>query len=538
MLGSFFDTAPLGRELTLNLARHVVVGYKLQEPPMVRLLNNAVIHFVPFTENFDITLSQYARNQSICDPSTHEEFADRFLSPENDKKKSLFLNMLQANQFDLALTFSAGNFEIQSPRTDNLNSIYVKSAAKIAESRLRESHDECALNQWRIHQSSTLQKITQFLINSYQLPLYSLSVSCCKMPSQNEIAAIWRQTIHKTLNFLKLTETGVRGSIRNIEQMPLRNSVVKIIDNGLARPVSKNMAYFRFVLPAGQYELQINSTDAGGIQTMPINLMNGQTLDLGNILLEQRNAARHHKMNGQIIGGGEVKTIYGGKIEGHILDERNHPIQGAQITLIDSKDRIANVSDDNGKFELHATPFGTVTLKVDSYGHESATRKIIVNQNQQQLSELIFRLAIDENVMGLPRMAFVLIFGCMGVLFVACCALLITCCSNRRTGKKYYSFSLLPQKPEQRKLFEDDDDVDETELFRTPIKGESLQSEILNCGLFEAKLLINLFSFVFQGKKLQPYYDDDREPIIETDEMDSEEDIILVGNAQKHEYHD
>lgn len=87
-------------------------------------------------------------------------------------------------------------------------------------------------------------------------------------------------------------------------------------------------------------------------------------------------------------------------------------------------------------------------------------------------SGVIFRLAIDENVMGLPRLLFVLIFGCIGVLAVGFCALLITCWSQRKTDKKYYSFSLLSQKAERRKLFEDEDDVDETELFRTPIKGK------------------------------------------------------------------
>lgn len=96
-----------------------------------------------------------------------------------------------------------------------------------------------------------------------------------------------------------------------------------------------------------------------------------------------------------------------------------------------------------------------------------------MNQNQPSTG-LVFRLPIDENVMGLPRMAFVLIFGCIGVLGVACCALTITFCSQRRKDKKYYSFSLLSQKPEQRKLFDDEDDVDETELFRTPIKGTSV----------------------------------------------------------------
>lgn len=96
-----------------------------------------------------------------------------------------------------------------------------------------------------------------------------------------------------------------------------------------------------------------------------------------------------------------------------------------------------------------------------------------MNQSQSS-SDIVFRLAIDESVMGLPRMAFILIFGCIGVLAVGCCALTITCCSQRRKNKKYYSFSLLSQKPEQRKLFEDEDDVDETELFRTPIKSKCL----------------------------------------------------------------
>lgn len=70
-------------------------------------------------------------------------------------------------------------------------------------------------------------------------------------------------------------------------------------------------------------------------------------------------------------------------------------------------------------------------------------------------------------------MAFVLIFGAIGVLAVGCCTFLISCCSQRNKKGMEYSFSLLPQKTEQRKLFEDDDDdIEETELFRSPIRGE------------------------------------------------------------------
>lgn len=39
--------------------------------------------------------------------------------------------------------------------------------------------------------------------------------------------------------------------------------------------------------------------------------------------------------------------------------------------------------------------------------------------------------------------------------------------------------------------------------------------------------------------KLQPYYDDDRDPIMDTDELESEDDIIMVKKPlQQSEYHD
>lgn len=77
----------------------------------------------------------------------------------------------------------------------------------------------------------------------------------------------------------------------------------------------------------------------------------------------------------------------------------------------------------------------------------------------------------DENVIGLPRMAFVFIFGCIGVLAVGFTVLLISCWSQRRKDRKYYSFSLISRKPDHKKLFDDDDDFDETELFRAPNSG-------------------------------------------------------------------
>lgn len=511
ILGSFFDTSPLGREMVVNLARHVVNGYTLQEPPSIRLLKNSVLHFMPFTENFEYIFGQFSDNSSVCDPIIKEEFADRLLSAETDKKKTIFLNMLDVNRFDLALTFSAGGFDIQSPLTENINSIFTKATAKIGEYRLREEHTECALNPLRVHQTSTLQKVTQFLMNNYKLPLYTLQVSCCKMPPQTAIAKIWRQTIHKALNFLKLTETGVKGSIRNEQSEPIRNAIVSITGNELTTPVTKNMAHFRFVLPAGQYELRINTSET--IQTIPFNVIFGQTYDFGVIVIDQ-------VKKGLNIGKAELKAISGAKLSGLVLNERNHPIEGALVTLLENN--VANTTDRMGRFQFSTTPFGTVTLEVKASGHESATRYVTMNHsvkhkmfslkicnifdflsckkmNEKRVFKLvffffnifrqitmtlnekpiIFRLGVDDSVFGMTRFNFVFGFGTVGFIVVIGSIFLILCCSRRRN--RNYNFHLLPQAmPEQRKLFaEDDDEYDETELFR-----RSTKSKFYNCSIF------------------------------------------------------
>lgn len=59
VLGSLFDSAPLGREMTMNLARHVLAAHKTGDPPYVRLLENAVLHFAPITKNFTEILLKF-----------------------------------------------------------------------------------------------------------------------------------------------------------------------------------------------------------------------------------------------------------------------------------------------------------------------------------------------------------------------------------------------------------------------------------------------------------------------------------------------
>lgn len=61
ILSSVFDSMPIGRELTMNLARHVLQGFRQGEPVILDLLDNVVLHFVPIRHEFEQVYQQYAR---------------------------------------------------------------------------------------------------------------------------------------------------------------------------------------------------------------------------------------------------------------------------------------------------------------------------------------------------------------------------------------------------------------------------------------------------------------------------------------------
>lgn len=373
LLGTLFDTSPLGREMIVNTAKHIIAGYTLQEPPLKRLLQNVVIHFAPFSESYAHVADQYARDRSVCDPQVTEEFADRLLGPESDQKKSIFLNMLQSGRYDLVLAFSAGGYDIQFPHSSNHNDLFERMANKIGEQRLREVLKDCPETPSRLHQNNTVDKLSRLFLDFYQVPLFTIQLECCRMPPQDKIAQVWRRNIHRILNFLNLSESGVKGSIRTRQDQPIRNAIVTIKDTGLTKPVTKNLAHFRFILPAGMYELEVSSTDSKAKHTLKLTIVEGNVLDLGNILLDIE-ASGPAKVNAGHSAPAELNTLIGGKIAGFVLDEGNHPIAKAKIQLINIKNDVSNTSDYYGKFLLNNTPFGEITLLVTASGHATAKK--------------------------------------------------------------------------------------------------------------------------------------------------------------------
>lgn len=112
IMSSLFQSTAIGREMVINLARHVLAGYNIPEPPILKLLKNAVLHFVPIKIDSEQLLEQFHANASVCDPTVKEELADKLLSAETDHQKDMLLRMLQEEEYDLALNFAAGGNDV------------------------------------------------------------------------------------------------------------------------------------------------------------------------------------------------------------------------------------------------------------------------------------------------------------------------------------------------------------------------------------------------------------------------------------------
>lgn len=61
ILSSVFDSMPIGRELVMDLARHMLQGVRQREPLVMKILDNAVLHFVPIRHEFDEVYQQYSK---------------------------------------------------------------------------------------------------------------------------------------------------------------------------------------------------------------------------------------------------------------------------------------------------------------------------------------------------------------------------------------------------------------------------------------------------------------------------------------------
>lgn len=459
ILSSLFESSPVGREIILNLARHVITAYNTKEPPMVELMKNAVIHFVTVNKNFDEVYMQYAQNSSVCDPSLKEELGDRLLDAESDKVKEAFFKLFEKDEISLALTFTAGddsNVQVLQDREP----IYAEISNQ-TQSHFGAQNQLCASNTRRLNENDSLKKVTNLMFNMMKLPFYSINLGCCKMPAENEIAEIWKENIEKFLKFIGTARTGVKGLVKDSSGNPLRNAKVVIKGNERVHNVTKNLAYFHILVPAGKCQVEISS-EKYVTKTIGVNVING-IVDLAEVVLELGTNTKREKLY---------------DITGFVTDESGSPVANAEVGIkgIWNKKAITNKV---GQFEMSDVDDNNTILTVNAQGFKRSEKLVAMNL-KGATKNILFRLsASDEDDMGFRNLLF--IFGvCIAILAsVVCvtffaingCSVSCPCfswCSRQRSRHlaENYKFSLLTKKTKRPTLFEDEfGDDEEEELF-------------------------------------------------------------------------
>lgn len=294
------------------------------------------------------------------------------------------------------------------------------------------------------------------------------------MPPHSELATIWRRNHEIIKNFIHLIDTGVKGLVKDFESgEPLRSATVMIYGNERVYNVTKNLAQFKLILPKGSFDLVISSNGYSS-KRFTVIVEQGSVKDLGSVGLEKFVPGKSDVVEMTF----DKQKSSSGAISGYIMDTSNHPLENARIYVIVPKNKdIETKADKIGFYKLENLPNQDVTIMVDAAGHVSEARLVHIGSLGHTVNGVVFRLARQEQVLGMPRLVFIVLTGLILLVFVACCTFCIHFIKSRKeftteNYKRNYSFSLLPQKGKTKELFADDEDDDETDLFTSPIKSE------------------------------------------------------------------
>ncbi|XP_033351181.1 carboxypeptidase D-like [Bombus vosnesenskii] len=245
LIGGLFASQPIGREMLLRLATHILKGNQIGDPPIERILKNSVLHFVPY---IDPGFDNIVPNAQECNPIVDDEIGKRLLLQNNnatsDKLNMItnaFKTMLSNEKYDVIIILGSGALEV-SYTDDSLN-VY-KTLAKNYEHLIQK--ETCSFI------NNDVKKVQSYIQNQYKIPTISINMACCKYPLPGSIPTIWRENLLPLKQLIQGLTTGVRAVVTDTDDAPLRETVVKI---GNSYHVSKNMAYFKIILLPGEYSL-------------------------------------------------------------------------------------------------------------------------------------------------------------------------------------------------------------------------------------------------------------------------------------------
>ncbi|KAF5286929.1 hypothetical protein FQR65_LT12388 [Abscondita terminalis] len=459
VMGNLYATQPIGREISIYLARHLLQGHKFQDPTITTILNNTVIHVVPVIDTaFEQIWGEYPKvvagrsdpNYYKCNniSADFKQVGDQILNTVNrvnGNKQSVtnaFKHMLLDEKFDFILNFEGGRSGGVFPLPRNERQIY-KEFVNNYYKHLKIKH-ACGNNVL-----GTDDLLTDYIYTEYNIPMFTPKISCCEYPAVENLPYVWREVLDPIMNFLAITKTGVEGVVRDSAGVPMKNATVKVQGVSRLYEVSKIAAHYKIMLPPGTFTLEVNC-HLYDSKVLIVDIKKDVILNLDVVLNRP---------------GGGVGTVVDRVsdavtgIKGYIRDNLSHPVRKAQLTILETNSSV--YSDDQGKYSIKVNP-GKYTVRVTAEGYAENVKYIDATTVDSLPKFVMFTLVKDSNVMGLPRLVFILLTGCISLACVVFLIFLYNACKSKK------DYGLISQSYFDD--FKDFDDLKENEAFRTTIK--------------------------------------------------------------------
>ncbi|KAH9640540.1 hypothetical protein HF086_001589 [Spodoptera exigua] len=399
IMSSFYGSQPLGQEMLLNFARHIGTAYMIGEPVHKRLLQNAVLHFIPNVDSLsDKIIKQYDETDKCDIEALEEEFGDSLyayltkkdMNPlSNYSREISFVNMLESEKYDVILELASGSEDVKYPELSK--NLFEKFAKTYQDSRVSEDRYQCK------GAGVKHEDLIDVLCERYNTPVISAGLSCCKMPKDADIAWVWRSNLRGIMKFAELANTGVVGYIKNEEGVPMRDAIVAVTGVERQYRVTRNLAHYRIMLPPG---MLVWSVVEGVLKSKDIIM---------------------RRVDSDTIPGGqfaEVKVddnpnvVY---VTGLTLDHNSLPLPSVSVNIrpLGAKSPIAkNESDSSGRYVL-ALPLDykakEVVASASVDGYITKQKHIVINGKENLTPNILFKLESDDYVLGMPRLVFVML---------------------------------------------------------------------------------------------------------------------------------
>ncbi|CAL1533608.1 unnamed protein product, partial [Lymnaea stagnalis] len=233
LIGGLDGDSPIGAEILIRLARHLITGYNQKEPVIAKILNTVHIHIIPQLKpaNSDLAVPGDCKGENFTGKHMNQ------LINEQDSAVSALISYVAVHKFDFVLNLEGGGKFIVIPRNtlDSSSLSYMtpdedvlqELSAAFAMSMTEIYHkDACSSSVYSgiIHGVDMGQEaaaLADTLYSKYRTMMLSAHVTCCKYPPSSELPKIWMASLQPILNTLTKSLQGIQGAVTNDGQEPI-----------------------------------------------------------------------------------------------------------------------------------------------------------------------------------------------------------------------------------------------------------------------------------------------------------------------------